>query len=228
MVFRPGDHILELGCGTGEDAVWLGKRNINVTATDQSERMLEVTDRKVAGLNLNKRIQTVRIDLNQSYGWPETEYDGVLANFGVLNCVRDLSRLAENLSAALKPRSGVVFVFMNPCCLWEIVWFFGHGDLNKALRRLNRADKTALLTDSENIQVWYPSPAKAIKAFQPYFRLTRFSGLGFLLPPTYLQELFSENSKLLQRLDILDRRLSNIWPFSRLGDHYILEMEKCP
>ena len=34
--FTPGQHILELACGTGEDALWLAQRGIQVTATDGS------------------------------------------------------------------------------------------------------------------------------------------------------------------------------------------------
>ena len=38
--FHPGDHVLELACGTGEDAVWLAKQGIRVTATDGSAGMV--------------------------------------------------------------------------------------------------------------------------------------------------------------------------------------------
>ena len=40
--FAAGDRVLELGCGTGEDALWLAARGIDVTALDASRRMLEV------------------------------------------------------------------------------------------------------------------------------------------------------------------------------------------
>src|SRR5947209_11593410 len=36
-VFKPGDRILELGCGTGRDAVALARRGIRVDGTDRSE-----------------------------------------------------------------------------------------------------------------------------------------------------------------------------------------------
>ncbi|HEX5164835.1 MAG TPA: methyltransferase domain-containing protein, partial [Thermomicrobiales bacterium] len=50
--FAPGQHVLELGCGTGEDALWLAQRGVHVTATDASPAMLAETRRKVerAGL----------------------------------------------------------------------------------------------------------------------------------------------------------------------------------
>ena len=39
--FTAGQHILELTCGTGEDAVWLARRGVHVTATDGSAEMVK-------------------------------------------------------------------------------------------------------------------------------------------------------------------------------------------
>ncbi len=47
--FSAGQHILEIGCGTGEDALFLGERGINVTATDVSDAMLDVSREKTQG-----------------------------------------------------------------------------------------------------------------------------------------------------------------------------------
>src|ERR1700682_2984198 len=46
VIFKPGDHVIELGCGTGEDAIWLAKRGIYVLAGDGSPAMLAETARK--------------------------------------------------------------------------------------------------------------------------------------------------------------------------------------
>ncbi len=47
-LFPPGSRVLELGCGTGEDAVWLAQRGVRVVATDASPRMVEMARQKVA------------------------------------------------------------------------------------------------------------------------------------------------------------------------------------
>ena len=52
VAFQPGDRVLELNCGTGEDAVYLGRRGVRVLATDVSPAMLEVTRAKVARAGL--------------------------------------------------------------------------------------------------------------------------------------------------------------------------------
>ena len=61
--FGPGDHVLELGCGTGEDAIWLARRGVRVTATDVSQSMLDVAQRKAAAAGLTNLIDFAAIDL---------------------------------------------------------------------------------------------------------------------------------------------------------------------
>ncbi|HEY1015278.1 MAG TPA: methyltransferase domain-containing protein, partial [Herpetosiphonaceae bacterium] len=55
--FRPGDRALELGCGTGEDALWLARRGVAVTATDVSPGMLRVAAAKARAAGLADRIE---------------------------------------------------------------------------------------------------------------------------------------------------------------------------
>ncbi len=62
--FGPGDHVLELGCGTGEDAIWLARRGVRVTATDVSQSMLDVAQHKAAAAGLSALIDFAAIDLS--------------------------------------------------------------------------------------------------------------------------------------------------------------------
>jgi ubiquinone/menaquinone biosynthesis C-methylase UbiE len=39
---RPGEAALDLGCGTGTDALWLAEQGMQVTALDASPAMLEI------------------------------------------------------------------------------------------------------------------------------------------------------------------------------------------
>src|SRR5579871_4086851 len=54
--FSPGDRILELNCGTGEDAIYLAKRGCRVVATDTAVAMLRATQTKVACAGLQDRV----------------------------------------------------------------------------------------------------------------------------------------------------------------------------
>src|SRR5262245_31094636 len=61
---KPRMQALDLGCGTGEDAVWLARRGCRVTAADGSPSMLEQVRAKAARFSLAHRIRTAALDLN--------------------------------------------------------------------------------------------------------------------------------------------------------------------
>jgi ubiquinone/menaquinone biosynthesis C-methylase UbiE len=67
--FKTGDHILELNCGTGEDAVWLARQGMRVTATDISAAMLEVTRKKISEAELGDRVDAQSLDLARPLGF---------------------------------------------------------------------------------------------------------------------------------------------------------------
>jgi SAM-dependent methyltransferase len=57
--FTAGQHILELACGTGEDALWLARRGVHVTATDGSAEMVRVARAKAETAGVMRRGEDV-------------------------------------------------------------------------------------------------------------------------------------------------------------------------
>src|ERR1051326_614191 len=55
--FQPGEQVLELSCGTGEDALHLAERGVRILATDPSAGMLEVARKKILAEGGSERIQ---------------------------------------------------------------------------------------------------------------------------------------------------------------------------
>src|SRR5579859_4699941 len=84
---------LDLGCGTGEDALFLARRGAEVTAADASPAMLDVAWRKAMAAGIGDRVETRLFDLNAPTAL-EGRYDLVLSNFGAINCALDLAPLA--------------------------------------------------------------------------------------------------------------------------------------
>jgi SAM-dependent methyltransferase len=54
--FLPGAHVLDLGCGTGEDAVHLAARGVRVTAVDAAPAMAALAHRKARDARTTERI----------------------------------------------------------------------------------------------------------------------------------------------------------------------------
>ncbi|MHC4945025.1 MAG: class I SAM-dependent methyltransferase, partial [Planctomycetota bacterium] len=167
--FREGDRVLDMGCGTGEDAVWLAGRGIIVTALDLSERMLQVALQKARSKGIEDRITFLQADLGalDEAGLDGDEpFDGAISDFGALNCIDDLQGFADALARYLKPGALAWLVIMGPYCPWEVLWYLMRGRLSQAFRRF-RSSTQAPVAQGETIRVWYPSPRRIRKAFSP-------------------------------------------------------------
>lgn len=224
--FRPGDHVLELGCGTGEDALWLARRGVRVTASDVSQAMLAVAQRKAAAAGLTHLIDFAAIDLAApALSIGNCQLAGAFSNFGALNCLPDRRPLAQALAHWLRPGSRVVLVVMGPACPWEIGWHLLHGQPRTALRRF-RDGAEAHIGDGATVRVWYPSPRTLAAEFAPYFAVRDLLGIGALLPPSYLSHLVERWPAAFGALAQAEQRLARTWPWTWLNDHYLLMLER--
>ena len=215
--FKLDDHILELGCGTGEDALWMTGLGAHVTATDVSPEMLRLTAQKTAGLPVHVQ----PFDMNQPTPLPHT-YDGVFSNFGAFNCVADRAQLAQHLAPYIKQGGKVILVVMGRWCFWEIGWYLLHGQVKTAFRRLQPTGQPAHVGDGQTVTVWYPTPGQLKQEFAPYFHYERTIGIGTLLPPSYLAHLVTRHPRLFAQCARFDRRYGQYFA----GDHYLIEFTR--
>jgi ubiquinone/menaquinone biosynthesis C-methylase UbiE len=225
-VLAPGSKVLELGCGTGEDALWLAGRGHRVLATDVSPGMLEQARQKIEAAGVADQARVATLDLAAIGDEPEPSeapFDAVFSNFGALNCIEDCSELASVLHRWLRPGGRAVFVVMGPVCLWEIVWYGLHLRPKIATRRW-RDGRHVTIDDHHSLRVWYPSPARMRDRLRPWFETRQTLGIGSVVPPTYAASLIRKRPALLDRLESLDRRWAH--RLSGIADHYLLSLER--
>lgn len=220
-LYPSGSFVLELGCGTGEDAVWLAQRGVQVLATDASPMMLEQTQAKAVAMGVE--LQTAILDLNALSPNFSYQFDGVFSNFGPLNCTKEWSALAQFLRPRLKPNAHLGFGVMSPFCLWETLWHGAHLDFKTAARRWKR-HTTATLPDGTTFPVYYPTPHRLAAAFAPYFQQTAILGLGVFLPPSDSFGVIEKRPRLARRLMALEQQWASYWPFRTWADHYWMEL----
>jgi len=201
-LFKPGQSVLDLGCGTGEDALRLMQAGLRVRAIDASPEMVRIArDRGVDA-------QTLSIE---KCGLLDDTFDAVLSNFGPLNCVEDLDALCVPLARLIRPGGYLMICTMGHFCAWETAWALLRGQPRKAFRRWRKSVMASL-----GVRVFYPSKQRLEAAFRPAFTLANWYGIGLLVPPSYVTAL---SDGLLQELDALDRRIAH-WPVLRgSADH---------
>ncbi len=229
-VFNGKRHILELGCGTGEDAQYLASKGHTVTALDASGQMINRAKSKLESAGLAEQVYFKVIDLeglielDSPLQINENElfiqYDGLLANFGVLNCVQDLAALSRTLHSYLRPGAPAICVIMGPLVPWEWLWYLRKGQPVKGFRRLSNKG-----VRWRGITIRYPAISSAANSFKPYFQVKRVSALGTFLPPSYAEKWAAAHPGWISRLERLERRLAYLKLVAYFADHYILEME---
>lgn len=218
-LFPEGTRVLELNCGTGEDAVHLGRRGIRVLATDASAAMVALARRKVEHAGLDDVIEVATLSIEQ-VGEALGTFDGVLSNFGGLNCVADLPATAARLAGVVRPGGRALLCVMGPWVPWEWGWFAAHGDLSRARRRRRGGVAWRGLT------IHYYSAADVRTAFAPAFLVTRTWALGAVMPPPFAESWVAEHPGLATRLARLERRFETTWPLPSLADHVVVELQR--
>ena len=214
-----GSHILELNAGTGLDAVALIECGYRVHATDIAPGMVAEMTRKQTALELNGRLTVQQCSftaLNQVKAGP---FDAVFSNFGGLNCVADLTAVAQHLPHLLRPGAILTWVIMPPVCPWELVRF--PQDWQVATRRLRRGGVRAQV-EGVAFQTYYFTPRQVLQALGPAFQLKDLRGLSIVTPPADNDQFAKRHPQLFGWLARLDDRL-NGWPLlNKIGDFFIL------
>lgn len=222
--FLPGERVLELNCGTGEDAIRLGSRGVRVLATDCSPAMLAVASAKIARAGLGGAVELAPMAIEElTHRQPAAVFDGVLSNFGGLNCVDRLPDVALGLAAMTRPGARALLCVMGPAVPWEWGWYLARGEPRRAMRRLQRDGATW-----RGLRIRYPSIGQVRRAFAPHFAQRRVSALGALVPPSFAEAWAARHPRLLAVLDRLERRAETVWPLPWIADHYLIELERVP
>lgn len=222
-----GTAVLELNCGTGEDAVWLAKRGHRVLATDVSAAMLRLTEQKVAAVGLTRQVSTQLLDLRGLDAIADGAADHAWSDFGGLNCLSpdDLRAFAAHLPQKIKPEGRFVAVVMGRFCLWETLYFLWKGTARAAFRRWRGGPVMAPLQVQESIRTWYYGPDELCGFFRAQgWRVLALTPIGIALPPSYLASFFEKKPRFARFLQKTEQFMrGKLW--ARSADHYLLVLQ---
>lgn len=217
-------NILELNCGTGEDAIWLAKKGHRVTATDVSEKMLDIAKIKIHQSGVSEIIQIKKADINKLNELQiEKPFDLVLSNFGGLNCLNpnDLAKFASDLNNILTPSGRFISVVMPDLCLLESIYMIFKLRFADILRR-KKAQKVSV--NGSEVNTFYYSPDYYYSFFKKNFNLFGKIGIGFTIPPSYLNNFFKDKSTLLKILSNVEEIIGNNFIAASASDHFLIDL----
>lgn len=224
--FAPGSRLVDIGCGTGLDAIRMAESGHHVTATDWSPQMVQRTSDRAASRQLMERVRVLALgahELQKLDG--QGAYDGAYSNLGPLNCVPDLGDVARECARLLRPGGALVFTVIGRICPWEIAHYLRRGKWARARVRFARG-LVPVGMNKHTIWTRYYQPREFYRAFAEAFSLEHYRGLCVFAPPPYLTSIRERHPTTYERLWRLDRRIAG-WPALRAaGDHFLVVMRK--
>jgi SAM-dependent methyltransferase len=216
---------LELNCGTGEDARWLARQGLLVTATDLSPAMVAITTDKVRGQGvrvLQAGIQGIAQAL------PHEKFDLIWSNFGGYNCLSaaEIQASAAAMHRLLRPGGHFVAVVMGKFCAWETLYFLAKFKPSQAMRRWRKGPIQARLADGITQDTYYYSPGAFERLFAPQFQPIKRCAVGAYLPPSYLDPFFSKRPRLLARMQRWEERAYGRRFPAAFSDHFLVAFRR--
>jgi 2-polyprenyl-3-methyl-5-hydroxy-6-metoxy-1,4-benzoquinol methylase len=224
--FAPGSRVIDIGCGTGLDAIRMAGMGHQVTATDWSPQMVQRTGERAARDQLQQRVQALALGAQQLSDLDgDGSYHGAYSNLGPLNCVPDLTEVSRQCARLLLPGGALVFTVIGRVCPWEIAHYLRRG---RWARMKVRFARNFVPVSMNNHTIWthYYAPREFYRSFQREFTLSHVRGLCVFAPPPYLTWVRTRHPRWHQRLWRLDRRVA-AWPLLRgIGDHFLMVLRK--
>lgn len=217
LKITPVSNVLEVNCGTGEDASIWAKDGHKVIATDISSGMVRKAREKYPDI-------TFEVMDVENIASKEGDFDIIFSNFGGLNCIapKALSDFIEKAAQKLTSNGKLIMVIMGKKCWWDR-WYMKRK--NKDHNRRNSSGPVQVMVDGQSVSTWYYSP-KQMKAFaKSHFDLQKIKPIGLFVPPSYLAPYFERKKSLFGLLRFLDKCFS--FPsLSNQADHYFICLTK--
>jgi SAM-dependent methyltransferase len=214
------NRVLDIGSGTGREAIEMARSGKRVVACDPSEESLRILRRKAEEQGLSELITTVPcaasgIDpLLARFG--AHSFDGAYSSFA-LSYEPSLEPIPEKVWSVLMPGSPFLCSIYNRLCLAEVLLFAPFLVPRRAFRRLE--GKTVLPVDRFQVVVRSYTRTEVVSQFEPRFILERAWAIPCVVPPNYLSILLERAGPLRPAWEALDLHLNGRWPFRHLGSH---------
>ncbi|MHB8573309.1 MAG: class I SAM-dependent methyltransferase [Candidatus Dormibacteria bacterium] len=224
--FPMGAMLLDLGAGTGTEAVTLCGLGRRVVAVEPSGAMCRQLERKAQGRGLRlpvHRLEASRLhELQAIYG--TGHFDGAYSSFGALNLEADLTPVARSLAALLRPGAPLVISVLNRYAMTEMLLYGAALRPRTALRRLGGTARFS--GGGAAVTVHYSTVAGLRRSFSPSFVVECIEALPLFQPPPNVARRLAAVTPLIAVLRIADRAFARHTPLNRLGDHLLVVMRR--
>jgi len=225
--FRAGDKLLEIGCGTGDEALELAKHGCLVVALDPSEGMLAQARAKAMRESHGMHVRFLKAharDLSKILSASENlPFDGAYSSFA-LSYEPDLGPVSEALARLVKPGGFFLTALMNRICMMESLFAIVTLHPSIAGRRLaaGTLHKVGMVSTTVISRTFH----QVYRVFEPFFELVDVCAVPAVIPPAYANRIIQRLPKLMDLLERVDSRTARLPVLRILGDHTLFKFRR--
>ncbi len=221
-VFRKGELILEIGCGTGTETLRLARSGMHVLATDISSKMLSVLKRKAEKAGLTDLVTPIHArpyalkDILKKLGYKEI--DGAFSTYGAINTEPRLPSLFVDLHSMIRSGGRLILGVWNKYCLYEMLGYairLRPSMVGARFRNPVPVGKSRFCVASNAYSV-----GTLARMISGYFKLEKVYGVCIFLPPSNLTK-YLPPEPILGLVKRSDLAVEGTFPWNRLGDHFL-------
>lgn len=225
---RPDDTLLEIGCGTGAEAIQVAKHVTGVVATDISPEMISLLQRKVESRGLGRKVAAMQVGAAQiartSASLPSGRTRLAYSFNGALNCEPAIAEFPGELAKVVDEGGFFICSIRNTLCISEVL---AHAAALQWSRMAPRKKQPVMVSvGGMDIPAYYYSPDRFASFFSSRFRLRKMLGLPAILPPAYLSDIYFRARSLLSVAERLELAAAGSFPFNRFGDQTLFVFQK--
>jgi len=228
-LFHAGDRILELGCGTGRDALALAKLGVHVVATDLSPEMVRLTASRVKEAGLEEKVTSLTMSAADAAEL-DGPFDGAYSNGAVLNLEPDLARVGRGLARGIRPGGFAILTAANRVSLFELAVYPLALRPRKAFRKLGGSVPIPISREGFGRRYVVPTrfltPVEFRRSIGDGFEVETLRGLQVLTPPWNFVDVARRLQGAVTPLTRLEDTVG-LWPGIRnLGAIYLYVLRR--